>query len=597
MKSTKLKSLLILFSFTQLCLSNYAQVYDKPENFIYIYDVAFKHPHPKRLDIIDSIWDVFYTNKPLKEDFNFRLTVRELAAKKYNDKKCILVNKLRRLNFNQEFFTPVTQNEYEKNYLKFMEEAEQLQFDEMKVTATFFYSIFLNGMYKKDALSLYYNNKCYQLLQQSKFIRPHVLGQIYYTMAERCYKYAIYNQALFFATKAQQYYLHQDFVLFNLNLAGMCCLKLKKYDSALHFFNSDLLHYNKFFDNKGRYDGWIGILQGNKGLVYKETAKLDSAIYCLQFAINDTYKFNLLDNTCGFASHLADIFLHKGQIAEAEKYIQLAVTTTKTAGNENDHFELHQLLVNFYKLKGNFNKALLHRDSLQFWADSINVRMGKNVQIQAELAIETEKKQQIEAALKQNIIQQKTNNIITFVIFTLVAVITVMLVVRQKIINKLKQNKLLLQQEALEKQLIIEQAKAKEEQLTAKLKLQEFTHIIIDKNKQIEELLSKSNQSHNEESIKQLQNNTILTDEQWQNFKELFDTVHHGFIQRLKEKIPEISPAEIRFLALAKLQLSTKEMASSLGVSANAIRNIWYRLRKKISFTDTDNWKTLVEEI
>ena len=89
----------------------------------------------------------------------------------------------------------------------------------------------------------------------------------------------------------------------------------------------------------------------------------------------------------------------------------------------------------------------------------------------------------------------------------------------------------------------------------------------------------------------------ILTEEQWNNFKVLFEKVHKGYLKRLKEKIPSITPAEVRFMALAKLQLDAKEMGVSLGISANAVRNTWYRLRKKVGFTDTEHWDKLVEII
>lgn len=591
----------ISFFILMYCNSCVAQDFDlkHPEKYIHIYDVAFKQPHPKRLDVIDSIWNSFFTNKPdTKEDYNFRLTVRELAARKYKDEKCILMDKMRRLNFSQEFFSPVSQEVYEKNYNYFMQEAERLQFDEMKVSATFFYSIFLRDLYKKDALSLYYNNKCYQLLKESKNISPKVIGTTYYIMAEKCYKYSIYEQALFFSTKAQQYPIHPDFALFNINIAGMSCLQLKKYDSALYYFNMDIEHYINHFQGKDRYNGWIGILTGNKGIGFKKNKQYDSAIGNLKFAIEETYKHKLYDNTCGFATHLASLYIENGKINEAETYIKLAKATTKTWGSDNDNYNLHQLLVTYNKQKGNFKEALLHKDSLQFWADSINVRTGKNVQVQAELQLETEKKQNAEKNLENNIQNQKKIRIVLIVIFLLLTTIVIFISLRNKLAAKLKLQQAIAQQKEAEQKAILAEERLLKEKEMAQLKMEEFTHIITAKNVQIETLLATELVSNfSDEQISQLQKTVILTEEQWNDFKQLFDKVHPGFINKLKTLLPTISPAEIRLMALAKLKLSTKEMASCLGVSQNAVRNTWYRLRKKLNLSESAVLEEFVNDI
>jgi DNA-directed RNA polymerase specialized sigma24 family protein len=99
------------------------------------------------------------------------------------------------------------------------------------------------------------------------------------------------------------------------------------------------------------------------------------------------------------------------------------------------------------------------------------------------------------------------------------------------------------------------------------------------------------------EALSQLRRSAILTDEDWESFRENFDKVHTGFLIRLKAKIPDLSPAETRFLALAKLQLSNKEMAALLGVTADAMRLTRFRLRKKLNLTEDGSLEELVNSI
>ena len=86
--------------------------------------------------------------------------------------------------------------------------------------------------------------------------------------------------------------------------------------------------------------------------------------------------------------------------------------------------------------------------------------------------------------------------------------------------------------------------------------------------------------------MERLQHTAIITEENWLEFKDLFIQVYPGFFVRLKEKYPELSQAEIRLLALIRLNMSTREMANCLGVSPETIKKCRYRLRKKINLPE-----------
>ena len=153
----------------------------------------------------------------------------------------------------------------------------------------------------------------------------------------------------------------------------------------------------------------------------------------------------------------------------------------------------------------------------------------------------------------------------------------------------------------LQKQLLLSsQLEITEQNLKlSELKLDGFKKRIQEKRQLIdnmpEQLASLSN--INNDIIFQLQQSTILTEEDWQNFKILFEQVHSGFLTQLKEKYPQLSPAEIRFLSLAKLNFSRKEMSSALGVSTQSIHTNWYRIRKKLDLSESATVEELIETI
>jgi DNA-binding CsgD family transcriptional regulator len=94
-----------------------------------------------------------------------------------------------------------------------------------------------------------------------------------------------------------------------------------------------------------------------------------------------------------------------------------------------------------------------------------------------------------------------------------------------------------------------------------------------------------------------LQKHTILTNQEWEHFRSLFEKVHSGYLQRLKEKLPDLSPAEIRFMTLAKLNFSSKQMADTLGIGTDAVRMMRYRLRKKLNLNEEGSLEELIANI
>lgn len=97
--------------------------------------------------------------------------------------------------------------------------------------------------------------------------------------------------------------------------------------------------------------------------------------------------------------------------------------------------------------------------------------------------------------------------------------------------------------------------------------------------------------------LSELLHSTILTDADWNRFKRLFEKVHEGFLVRLKDRFPDLTPAETRLLALTRLHLSTKEMADMLGVKPHSIKKTRQRLRKKIHLGEEESFEDHLEQI
>ena len=120
---------------------------------------------------------------------------------------------------------------------------------------------------------------------------------------------------------------------------------------------------------------------------------------------------------------------------------------------------------------------------------------------------------------------------------------------------------------------------------TARSNLETFTQGFREKSDLVDhlriEIEKLSRSGERSDYLEKLTQSTILTEEDWLEFKLLFEKVHPHFIAGQKNIYPDLTPAETRLLVLEQLNLSTHEMANMLGVSKNTINQTRSRLRRK----------------
>jgi tetratricopeptide (TPR) repeat protein len=155
--------------------------------------------------------------------------------------------------------------------------------------------------------------------------------------------------------------------------------------------------------------------------------------------------------------------------------------------------------------------------------------------------------------------------------------------------------------------LLSEKDKAMTELANARAMLDEYVRSLMEKNKLLEQtqtdlenikkLSAKEIEEDRIENLEDLNNTTILTDDDWNQFKKLFEQAYKGFFIRLKEKLPDLTQAEIRYMCLTKLQLDAKQMGRTLGVSYNTIKSLRHRLRKKLGLSEKDSLADIVNSI
>ena len=291
-----------------------------------------------------------------------------------------------------------------------------------------------------------------------------------------------------------------------------------------------------------------------------------------------------------FSSDLADMGMaqlayHQKNYVKSVELLQKSLPKLEEQGAWMETIPGYELLYKNYTALGDFKNALNASDKFHEYKDSASSldKVKKLALLQSKLNFQ-----------KQELIYEKEQKIRDVVILSLAVIflmgigIAIFIFKNKQKLNKQKELLLSSQLEIAEHNLQLSQ-----------VKLDDFTKRIQEKSKLIENMEDQlaSYADADSELMSQLQQSTILTEDDWRRFKLLFEQVHSGFINRMKEKYPNVSPAEIRYLALSKLQLSTKEMAAALGVSTQSIRTNWYRIRKKIELPEEMTVEELISEI
>jgi hypothetical protein len=137
--------------------------------------------------------------------------------------------------------------------------------------------------------------------------------------------------------------------------------------------------------------------------------------------------------------------------------------------------------------------------------------------------------------------------------------------------------------------LRLQEAAAAVELNQAKKQIGEFTSKLLEKATLLENLENKFSEreftEERQQYLTELSNQKILTEEDWQKFKSLFEKLHPGFFMLLGEKFPDITLAEKRIAALIRLQLTSKEMAAILGISEASALRTKSRLKARLNLS------------
>ncbi len=556
-----------------------------PSTLFAQYDYLFELAYPQRYIAIDSAIklndNAYKYPKFLKTIDDIRLT-----AIKKGDKGAELQAALH--HYDYLIKSPKNFPFLDKKIDSLIAVAEGLKLANQKLVA-YMNKAWTDAAQKKYAHSFEYFLKVFEEAKTIKVEDFPDRNYYLYAIALQYYKFADYEKAIEIGRLAKN---KENWIeVLRCNIIAMSFQKIAAYDSSRHWHQITNIEAQKTILPPNFAQTWDAITAGNQGITYYLQNNFEKASPLLQKGIIGTEKYQVWDNVASFSNTMANIYLKQNQLPLAKKLLEKAQMATYKAGTDDEYFDWHKQMSVYHRIAGNVSATLMHQDSMLYYQNKISTERSQKLKVQAEYKHEQERKKLIDAEIN---LQKWIRNGIIIMLFLGLALALLYY-------NKQK-NELLHEQ----KQLAQEKALAEENYLLAQKQLDEFTKNIKEKNNLIESFSAELEKLQNNDTEKaaiqnatlnQIRKQAILTDDDWETFRITFDKVHTGYLHRLKAKLPYLSPAETRFMALAKLQLNTKEMGNILGVSPSAIRTTRSRMRKHLNLTEEGDIEELVNSI
>jgi tetratricopeptide (TPR) repeat protein len=421
--------------------------------------------------------------------------------------------------------------------------------------------------------------------------------QLLVSLGNRYYSIGDYEKAKRILLEADSLNHPWDkFVTYNAeNTLGLVYRSYGHYDTAINYFGQSRKHALE--------DGnkiWAAIATGNIGICYYKQKDYNKAIPLLEEDVK--YSFSpaskAVDNGVNSLLVLADIHLYQNDLSSVATDIKLVQQhldscrdTVKPLGM------LYPVMARYYFKKGDYKTAYHYQDSAAIYKDIIYERdnIYKLAKVEHKKDLEKVDAEVKRLGAEKKLLSFTRNGLLIGIV--LLFIITGLIINRQRLKHHLKQVAILAKKVQAEQDL-----KAATQELENFTKhLQEKNLLIEQSGQEIERLRTALDttdlEQETNEVLQQLYSATILTDEEWNKFKLLFEQVHRGYLQRLKNKMPELTPADTRFIVLSKLNLSNKEMAGILGVQSDTIRSYKHRLRKRFELPEEASIKAFVDSI
>lgn len=429
------------------------------------------------------------------------------------------------------------------------------------------------------------------------------MGLLYYYNKQIDRSRTYYNRALAIYTR-QNDLKGQAQVLGSI---GHLYEKTRKYDSAFYYQNQALLKFQQANFKQG-----AAKIYENLGSIYEDLAKFDSAYVSFSRSLqlyrdqhNEVGSIEVINN-------LGDILRKTGKYKESLSQTRHALQLASQMGNVYQMASCTKDMGKTFELMGQTDSAYYYSELSRRYSLEVYSLDGAKQTTFLQVLYDFNKKSD-EIARLNNI--RKLNRIIgaaVAVVIVLLIILGIVIFSRQRL--KLRDQQLLARQKAAEHevmQLEFKNQQLEEQGLKQQLdlksrELSNHTLNLIKNNQFLEQMRSKLQamvKDDRRDQKKQMQqliaeiNENFNHEQHWREFTVAFEQVHQQFFNSLRAFSQDLTSADMRLIALIKMNLDSADIATLLGISTDSLRVSRYRLRKKLNIQHGDNLSAFIQTL
>ncbi len=409
-----------------------------------------------------------------------------------------------------------------------------------------------------------------------------VLGNIFVSLSEPKKATQAYERSQALARELGR---QRSVVMTYGNLSAIWCAREDGFEKTVHYYESGIEEARRL----GETD-LLGSLIANMGTAWYTAGEPARALEFYDEALDLAQQSGKLLSEMQILYRTGQAHRQLGQLPRARQYQERSLDIAHRF--QSAHHQSRALLemAALDSLQGDFKgfsekyvRSVALRDSI--WNNKNSSRIAE-LQIIHDTAQKELKITELE--LREKTIRMRQRNILIISLLIITMLITALLYIQNRR-TAILQRYLIKEQE---KDQIEAKFDANHRELTGKaLSLAKSDQIIAQLKQDIQAVLSRPDNKSCEElrSALRLLKTKDNSKQLWKDFEARFNELNEGFINRLINLYPTLSPAEIRLCAMLRLQMSTKEIAEMIKRSARTIEYTRNNVRKKMGLSMGDN--------
>lgn len=389
-----------------------------------------------------------------------------------------------------------------------------------------------------------------------------------------------YDQALVYYLKAQQ--LHNSLKsqqgssfplpsLYN-NIANIYQTK-GDFESALQYYNKSLS-----LARESGSKAVEGVALNNIGKLYfVDLKKPETALEYLLKGLNVREENGDKAEIAKSLVFLIGYFNQQRNFEEGKQYAERAITLGKEIGSLEVQLSAFSSLADAEEGLNRFKESLEAFKNFKKINDSIQSKSTASEITRLRLQYDFEKAEQLQ---KQEQNQSRIRYLATIILMgiCLLVAILIVIIIRTKA-----------RQTELKRKNLAQDVENKNKELTTNvmylIRKNQLLNNVAERLLDIQPHIHPDNRKVLHDIILDLQSEA--DQDSWKEFELRFNQVHNDFYKKLRQRYPDLSPAEEKLCAFLRLNMSSKEIAVITQQSIKSVEVARARLRKKLDLTNT----------